>query len=288
MPDSPRNPSQFSPRVVRLALLLLAIGVLTPLATAKAAPSPAGWVVRCEFVRHLKDDPIVYPGGPGASHLHAFWGNKTTNASSTHRSLLNGATSCGLNEDRAAYWTPAAYAGTALLTPMRGSFYYRSRTYPSSAVRAFPPGLKVIAGNGSATGPQPTRVLYWDCDGGGSDANLDHPVNCGTGSVSANITFPDCWDGVHTDSADHKSHMAYSVDPDSDRRHTCPAAHRVPVPRLTYSLVFPVHDGTKLKLSSGPHFTMHADFFNGWVQSKLDSLVTTCIRGQIDCGTPRS
>ena len=275
-------------RVVRSAVALVAIGALSPVSPGQAAPSTVGWVVRCEFVRHLRDDPIAYPGRPGASHLHAFWGNKTTDASSTHASLLRGATSCGLSEDKAAYWVPAAYSGTTLLTPMRGTFYYRSRTHPASAVRPFPPGLKVIAGNGAATGPQSTRILYWDCDKGGSDQNLDHPVDCGNGFVSANIRFPDCWNGVNIDSTDHKRHMAYSTDPDGDGRHTCPRTHPVPVPRLTYSLVFPIHDGTKLKLSSGPHHTMHADFFNGWVQAKLATLVTQCIHAQIDCGTLRS
>lgn len=285
---APQTPSLLSRRGVRMAVLLLAIGALTPLGPARAAQPPVGWVVRCDFVRHLKDDPIVYPAQRGASHLHAFWGNKTTDAFSTHRSLLNGATSCGLNEDKAAYWVPAVYGGTTLVTPMRGSFYYRSRTHPASAVRAFPAGLKVIAGNSSATTPQRTNVLYWDCDEGGSDQNLDHPVNCGTGFVSANVIFPDCWDGVHTDSSNHKSHMAYSADPNGDGLPTCPKVHPVPVPRLIYSLVFPVHDGTRLRLSSGAHFTMHADFFNGWVQTKLETLVATCIRAKIDCGTVKS
>ena len=32
---------------------------------------------------NLPDDPIVFPGLPGASHMHTFMGNTTTNASST-------------------------------------------------------------------------------------------------------------------------------------------------------------------------------------------------------------
>jgi uncharacterized protein DUF1996 len=286
MPNSLRTPSAY--RVVPLAILVLAIAALAPLPPAAGSASTVtGWVVRCGFVRHLKDDPIVYPGQPGKSHLHAFFGNTTTNASSTYSSLQKGATSCELSEDKAAYWIPAVYSGTTLVSPNSGAFYYRNRIFPPSAVRSFPPGLKMIAGNSSASGPQSTRVVYWDCDGGGSDQNLDHPVNCGTGVVSANILFPECWDGVHTDSSSHKSHMAYAVDPDGDGRATCPTTHAVPVPRLIYSLTFPIHDGTKLKLSSGPYYTMHADFINSWVQSKLDSLVTQCIKAQIDCGTLR-
>src|SRR5215210_4308885 len=34
-----------------------------------------------------RDDPIVYPGQPGKSHLHQFFGNTDTDANSTYQSL---------------------------------------------------------------------------------------------------------------------------------------------------------------------------------------------------------
>ncbi len=243
-----------------------------------------GWVVRCRFVRHRRDDPIVYPRNPGASHLHAFFGNKGTDAFSTYKSLRNGHTSCGLAQDKAAYWIPAVYASGRRLSPLIASFYYRSRTSPARNVQPYPPGLKMIAGRSDAKRPQPTSVVYWDCDGGGPDADRDHPVDCGPGIVSANVRFPDCWDGRHRDSRNHRRHMAYSADPNDDGRFRCPKGHPVAVPRLTYSLQFPIHDGRKLELSSGPPRTMHADFFNAWVQRKLRRLVHRCIRAGRECG----
>jgi hypothetical protein len=82
------------------------------------------------------------------------------------------------------------------------------------------------------------------------------------------------------------SHMARSVDPDDNDRFTCPRSHPVPVPRLIFKLTWPVHDGTTIELSSGAPYTLHGDFINSWVQSKLSSLVRRCIRADRDCGRP--
>jgi hypothetical protein len=37
----------------------------------------------CDFSHQLADDPFMFPGQPGGSHLHQFTGNVTTNADST-------------------------------------------------------------------------------------------------------------------------------------------------------------------------------------------------------------
>ncbi|HEX7247245.1 MAG TPA: DUF1996 domain-containing protein [Actinomycetota bacterium] len=287
MPRFLRSPRRSTRRTTIVALAAVALVVLAvhPTAGARGLDRKAGWVVRCSFVRHLRADPIVYPRLPGASHLHAFFGNEGTDAYSTYRSLRRDTTSCGLMQDTAAYWIPAVYDDGRRVEPMIAAFYYRNRVAPARSVRPFPKGLEIIAGHADATEPPPTSVVYWDCDGGGSDANLDHPVDCGaTGVVSANIRFPDCWDGRRTESANHHAHMAYSIDPDDDGSFRCPATHPVPVPRLTYSLRFPIHDGTRLTLSSGPPRSMHADFINAWAQRKLRRLVQRCIKAQVNCG----
>ena len=45
------------------------------------------FVENCRYSHQAPDDPIVFPGKPGASHQHTFVGNRTTNASSTFGSL---------------------------------------------------------------------------------------------------------------------------------------------------------------------------------------------------------
>ena len=64
------------------------------------------FVVACGFSHRNTDDVIVFPGKPGKSHDHTYVGNTTTNASSTHSTLLAGATTCHRPGDTAAYWVP--------------------------------------------------------------------------------------------------------------------------------------------------------------------------------------
>lgn len=281
--------SRLRSMIVRLALAALAVGSVstvpwTTSAVAGAAErSPVGWVVECNFVRHLIADPIVYPGQPGAGHLHDFFGNTTTDAHSTYASLLAGFSSCGLAKDTGAYWVPAAYGTGTLLDPKDADFYYRVVTDPAE-LQPFPAGLRIIAGDGRAAAAQSKKVVYWDCENGGDDTNRTSPVDCGSGIVSAHVRFPDCWNGVGLDSADHKSHMAYSVDGPGTYR-VCPTTHPVPVPRLIYKLEWPLHDGSRLTLASGSAFTLHADFVNSWDQRELERLVRDCLRAGVNCGT---
>src|ERR1700712_3279273 len=74
-------------------------------------------------VSHMNfDDPLVYPGQVGASHLHVFWGNSDTNANSTAASIASsgGSTCAGGILNRPAYWAPAM-GGTATNTPIAPS-----------------------------------------------------------------------------------------------------------------------------------------------------------------------
>ena len=70
-------------------------------ATSQAGPKAAADVVRvaeflaeCPYTHRAPDDPIVFPGLPGASHMHSFFGNDTTNARSDLASLEKGRTTC--------------------------------------------------------------------------------------------------------------------------------------------------------------------------------------------------
>ena len=92
------------------------------------------------------------------------------------------------------------------------------------------------------------------------------------------VHFPDCWNGRDLDSPDHMSHMAYSD------RGVCPAAYPVPVPALTIHVKYDIAGGAGVTLASGPFYTAHADFFNGWNEAELTHLVQVCMNAQIKCG----
>jgi hypothetical protein len=225
------------------------------------------------------DDPIVFPGRPGLSHDHTFVGNATTDAFSTLRSLRAGATTCRRAGDTAAYWMPTLLVNGQAVEPRGATIYYRRRTV--AAVRPFPAGLKMIAGNGHATAPQDLRVTFWNCGAGSGVARSAEVPTCpndrGAG-LRLHVNFPNCWDGANLDSNDHQAHMAYSV------RGRCPSGHPVAVPAISVIFRYPTTGGPGVTLSSGGRFSAHADFFNAWKQGALTSLVRGCLNALRHCG----
>ncbi len=268
---------------LRRPAIVIFLIVLGALAVPSAASASARFHVECPFHHFNHSDPIVFPRvkHPSAGHLHTFLGNKSTNAFSTYRKLRHAGTTCGLRADKGAYWFPAIYKNGRRVKPTDGDFYYRAKTEPLSAIRPFPKGLKIIAGNKEATRPPSTKIVGWSCFGSAGTAR-QQMRDCGNADVKFLVHFPSCWDGKRKDSKDHKSHMAYAVKA-GNGRHKCPRGHPVPVPELSYSIRLPFHDGRHVHLSSGPFYTMHADFWNAWKQRKLRQLVDKCLHGGIEC-----
>src|SRR5688572_29533396 len=238
-----------------LTLLAAAVAAIAALAaTGGRAAGPgldvaeledANFVVVCKFSHRAPDDPIVHPGAPGMSHDHTFFGNVSTNASSTAESLRGEATSCSRSGDTAAYWAPTLVADGAPVAAIDAKVYYRRRTIPR--VRAFPPGLQVVAGNPVASTPQSMRTVYWDC--GEASHGRNPPTTavqiCPEGrNVMLHVRFPDCWDGRRLDSPDHQAHMAYS------ERGRCPAAHAVAVPSIDLLVRYPARGTERIELAS--------------------------------------
>ncbi len=248
-------------------------------AAGSTRPIP-GFEVFCFYSHSAKDDPIKMPGMPGMSmHQHDFAGNPSTTASSTPTSLRQGGTNCDLKADTAAYWSPTLYSHGVAVHPDRLHAYYRwGQVNDYARIRPIPAGLKMVAGNSMATAPQSTQVVGWNC--GVQGARLyDHPISCTSGhKVVLHVFFPNCWDGKHLDSADHRSHMAYSY------HGSCPASHPVAVARLSEDYGYPLLDGTGITLASGAPRTAHADFWNTWDQPTLDRLTRRCINAGLQCG----
>ena len=228
----------------------------------------------------LPDDPIVYFGKPGASHMHTFLGNATTNAGTTLASLQAGGTSCLAPGDKSAYWMPTMYNGDAPVLPVgKQVIYYKTGVLDYTSVRPFPLGLRFIVGDMMAT---PAEFLAgsfegWEC--GESYYNADFPAYCPPESqLNVRYQAPSCWDGLHLDSPDHKSHMAYPVDG------RCTASHPVAVPMLEFKMAFPASgDTSRVRLSSGRGYSFHYDFYNAWDPATLKALVNQCIVGGLQC-----
>jgi hypothetical protein len=272
----PRGSARQRRRSILIAsTILLTLALLAPVGTSAATPRIGGplhdgiFLSVCTLSHTASDDPIVHPGETGASHQHEFFGNTTTDADSTLTSLRAGGTTCRIRADTAAYWVPTLYDDGARVAPLKVNAYYL-RGRGSGRVVAFPAGLKVIAGNSSATTAQSTTVTGWKCSGIRPQGLSTAPVTCPAGSHAVLvIRFPECWNGEDLDAPDHRSHMAYRV------RGACPAGYPVRVPRLALNVHYDLPSTTGLTLASGGIYSSHADFFNGWDQAVLARLVRT-------------
>jgi hypothetical protein len=112
-------------------------------------------------------------------------------------------------------------------------------------VKNFPAGLRIVAGNSKSTTPESDQVVRFQCNNS-DGASFNHiPTNaegnaggCAPGTwLVMEISFPQCWDGVHLDSADHQSHMAYPTGSG------CPADHPVPLAEITERALYTVPAG---------------------------------------------
>ena len=265
---------------------------------ADAGPPRGQFVSRCTYSHSLSDDPIMHPNDPGASHRHDFFGSTQTRADSTPRELAHGGSTCLLAADTSGYWFPSGYMGDAALTPTFAKAYYFGVPLRSVVVPPF--GLQMIAGNAEATSPGDDLQATWSCGAEGARRTpiADHPYDCTpyaerwsfVDSVVARLQFPDCWDGIGLTPDD----VVYAVD------RTCPVGFRNRLPsfrtQIHFGILDPCEPGAEcgpsstdenviLSLSSGPYFTLHADFWNTWHPRILAALVDRCLDGHIDCGT---
>ncbi|WP_394620623.1 DUF1996 domain-containing protein [Lentzea sp. JNUCC 0626] len=243
----------------------------------------AEFVAECPFTHRLPDDPIVLPNLPGASHMHSFFGNDSTNARSDVGSLEKGRSSCNPKADLSSYWVPTLLVDGQPVEPTGTTFYYLGegvRDDVTARIQPLPHGLRIVAGNAKATAPDGSTMSRWSCLHAGHVGASKDFVNCPSGTMMESyLDFPQCWNGKDLDSADHKSHMAYPVNAE------CPATHPVPVPKLRQVLRYPVSgDPARFKLSSGPGFTMHGDFFNVWPEAEMAQRVRDCINRIVKCG----
>ena len=133
----------------------------------------------------LKDDPILFPGQPGGSHLHMFWGNTAADAFSVvGDGSVNDLCECGASTvqggagaNRTAYWMPALVDGPLgigrnILVPSRMRMYYKSRQVGD--VQPIPKGLQLLGGNVYENGPM----------GMVHGVTIQHPNGGGNGSRS--------------------------------------------------------------------------------------------------------
>lgn len=254
----------------------------------------------CQYSHMNYDDPIARFGAFGTSHLHTFFGNTGTKATSTYEELRSsGNSTCyGGILNRTAYWVPSMVDQRTgkPVKPSGGNFYYKSgySGILPEQIRMIPNGLRMIAGNGNSTVPQSRH--RFKCVGKGSDALVGNIIqNCPVGaSLIQEVVFPQCWDGINLDSPDHKSHMSYTVTRTVSwgQRYGrwCPESHPVPLPEITFNVIYPIleaNEASYWKLSSDhegspPGSSTHADWFDGWDPEIKKAWTENCLQKSLD------
>ena len=265
-------------------------------ALTEAAPRPDNGTVgdgqfrlACEYSHFNYDDPIVFPGQAGQSHLHMFFGNTLADAFTTTETLVNsgGSTCNGFELNRSGYWVPALIDGdNNAVVPDAIILYYKSKE-PENVV-AMPQGLKMVAGNTRGETFTASHELNWSCGGNGAAYNLTNRIpDCGGDVINSSVLFPNCWDGVNLDSSDHLSHMAYVPE-----EKPCPSSHPVRLPQISILLYFPGTDsvdGWHLSSdrtsgsNSRPGATLHADWFGGWNEDAIELWIAGCMTAARNC-----
>jgi hypothetical protein len=307
----------------------------TTIESVPASLDPAGaFRFTCFSGQLLKDDPIVYPGQPGKSHLHLFFGNTGTNASSTYNSLrTTGGSTCTHDSvgnafnptpQRTAYWMPAMLdgAGNAVKADFMLTYY---KALPASSADCgapdathigycvpLPNGLRFIKGYNMADGtggPAPNSDigsrLGYDCeatDGTGTSytspqytiAAVVATGQCPIGAwLRVFITLADCWDGIHLDTPDHRSHMVYASGAGVNGRRACPADHPYNIPEIALQMFFRTdanfvagkwHLASDEMVPGAPAgSTLHFDYWEAWSPVVKNMWKTGCIDGHFSC-----
>ena len=286
-------------------LLVVAIFLIASYSIQAATPSVRGgkFEVTCKpgAIPDQAIDPFVSPGMVSA-HLHTFFGNKGLTSTSTPASLqTNGAgTTCLLSQDTAAYWVPTACDGPCVPVtggdPTRGPFtnvvkpvkifaYYFGVPASQATEAPFPAGMQLVGGDAHAIAPNP-QMIGFSCGNGGSHSSPTRtaPYDCtaangvrGTDGVVAIVKFPYCYDST-----------AQLTEYGDAQTGICPAGTQtlgqVQI-HVHYGLDSTGYQtGSRLNFSSGPSYTFHGDWMNGWPQAKLNALVAGCLDVDRDCG----
>lgn len=293
-------------------------GAIPPKGFTGATPNlddPGAFRFVCAPAGLNYDDPIVYPNQPGKSHLHQYYGNTAITAASTYASIrTTGASTCNSPLNRSGYWEPAMLTGTGMVVrPDYNTLYYKAyptthpfctkgnKLYQGECV-AIPTGLRMIFGFNMLTmsggggyyncqGPTATQAHYYAKSNGLRSA----AAVCGPGNkLGMIISAPRCWDKVHLDTPDHRSHLAYMARDPNTGIEACPATHPAVIPELTLGVWYSVGpegattwelssdtmaDGSKMVAGS----TFHADYFEGWDERVKLMWMAGCIEQRLNC-----
>ncbi|MEU9360117.1 DUF1996 domain-containing protein [Streptomyces sp. NPDC048301] len=256
---------------------------------------------RNENGKFNSDNVIAAPGvSNGAHHMHDYVGNQATDAFAGDDELAAGRSTCRNRGDRSTYYWPVLRLQNGededdadadgggrdqntgeIQTPSRVTLKFTGS--PAGKVTAMPRFLRIITGDAKAfTNGDANANASWSCTGFEDRQLKDKYPICPEGSqVVRSFAFQSCWDGRNTDSANHRTHVAFAGD---DGR--CPDGFRA-IPQLVQRIVYDVPPGPGFAVDSFPEqlhkpVTDHGDFINVFDDALMRRMVS-CINGGRSC-----
>ncbi|QNE77811.1 DUF1996 domain-containing protein [Streptomyces finlayi] len=247
------------------------------------------------------DNVIVAPGvSNGAHHMHDYVGNQANDAFASDDDLARGATTCRNQGDRSTYYWPVLRLQNGedendvdadgggkdqnvgeIQTPSQVTLKFVGS--PRGKVTAMPRFLRIITGDAKAfTNGDANANASWSCTGFEDRQLKDKYPICPEGSqVVRSFAFQSCWDGRNTDSANHRTHVAFAQDDGS-----CPDGFRA-IPQLVQRIVYDVPPGPGFAVDSFPEqlhkpVTDHGDFINVFGRKAMNRVVS-CINDGRTC-----
>ncbi|MEV3972978.1 DUF1996 domain-containing protein [Streptomyces sp. NPDC050698] len=257
------------------------------------------------------DNIIAAPGVTnGAHHFHDYVGNQSNNAFASDQDLAKAETSCDDQGDKSSYYWPVVrlqngvqeqdaqkpgggIEGNAgeIVTPKQVTLTFVGN--PREKVAAMPRLLRIITGDAKSFVNGPANAnASWSCTGFEDRQLKDKYPLCPQGSdVVRTFKFQSCWDGRNIDSANHRTHVAFTA---ADG--TCPSGFRA-IPQLVQRIVYDIdapslEDGGRttplFAVDSFPEqlhkpVTDHGDFINIFDEDLMGEMVD-CINDGRRCG----
>lgn len=248
------------------------------------------------------DNVIAAPGvSNGAHHMHDYVGNQATDAFSGEDDLANGDTTCRNQGDKSTYYWPVLRLQNGedendadadgggkdqnvgqIQTPTSVTLKFAGN--PTGKVVAMPRFLRIITGDAkSLTNGDANANASWSCTGFENRQLKDKYPICPEGSqVVRTFNFQSCWDGQNTDSANHRTHVAFA----DARTGACPQGFKA-IPQLVQRIVYDVPPGPGFAVDSFPEqlhkpITDHGDFINVF-DERLMNRMAKCINSGQRC-----
>jgi hypothetical protein len=253
---------------------------------------------------HARTDPIINQQC-ASDHMHTFYGPLHMHPTTSYSDLITTPpqySTSPVEENQSSYWHPSIYrrlrsdgeaATFELVTNLEVGPYYRWDNSVSPRTQAYPPGFQMIA-HYPSTDPGAEGRMMTECCMLSEDGEeqceewsfLHFPArNCDFVGIA--LAMPSCWDGVELgNNNNHMDHMRYTTN--GEVSGPCPSDFPVRLPELQLFVRILNYQGGNYKYElsngsegadsegNGDNQNWHVDFFNGWKEGTVQTLIDNC------------